>query len=764
LIDASAAKTSSAASTWFSRAVTSGKASVGDYQISRTNGRPDVVLAEPILSRTGATEGIVAVAIGLDQLNAMFSTSKLPAGATLTLTDRMGTILARTPASASAIGRRHAQYPISRAAGSMLHHNVFESTGSDGVRRVYAVVPVKANLDSGLYVALDIESSAVFAEADRTLRRHLIVIAVFGLGIFVCSIAAAYFLVLRPVRDLRGVMQRVAAGDFSARLQLAGGTPGLSDLGHEVNALASALETQQIERDIEGQARRATEERMRFALEVSKAGIWEHDPKADRVYWTGTLEVMHGLAPGTFGGRVEDFFACVHEKDLDAVRAAIGQAMRERRTEVEVTYRAKWPDGTERQLTTTGHYQFDDFGAFVRGAGVTVDITVQRELEEQLRQAQKMEAIGQLAGGVAHDFNNMLTAIIGNAEFLREDLEDAERRGQDLDEITKAAQRAATLTHQLLAFSRKQILAPRVVQLGAIVAEMAPMLKRLIGETIDLRTSMCDRGRVKADPGQLEQVLMNLSLNARDAMAHGGKLTLETADVTLDAAYAQMHPTVPPGEYVMVAVSDTGVGMDLATRQRIFEPFFTTKPVGQGTGLGLATVHGIVAQSGGHVRVYSEPGRGTSFKVYLPRTNETEDRPKATRPAALPRGSESVLLVEDEELVRDFARTILSRQGYQVHAVESPHEAIAFAEARRSSLDLIVSDVVLPDMSGPDMVHELELRGIHAPVMYISGYTDEAIVHHGVLAPGVSFLQKPFTSDRLAGMVRSVLDAAGVRA
>jgi len=758
------ARPSSANSIWFTRALGTRKASVGEYQISVTNGRPDVVLAQPILSATGDVQSVVAIAIGLDQLNSTFSQTKLPAGATLTLTDRKGTILARTPESASWIGRRHTQFPTKWAAGSVAAGSLLESTGSDGVRRFYTVVPVKADLDAGLFVALDIEAAAVFAGTDQLLRQHLWLIGLLTVGILAAALTSGHFLVLRPLGALRGVMQRVAAGDFSARTQLEGAAPGISDLAAEVNGMATALEARQRELDLAGHGQRVAEERMRFALEVSKAGVWEHDPRIGSVHWTETLEAMHGLTPGTFGGQVESFVACVHKSDREAVGAAIEQAIREKRSEVEVAYRTVWPDGTEHTLTTTGHYEFDADGVFVRGAGVTIDITVRRELEDQLRQAHKMEAIGRLAGGVAHDFNNMLTAIIGNAEFLREDVEDETRRLQDINEITKAAERAAALTHQLLAFSRKQILAPRVIQLGGVVGGMAPMLQRLLGETIDLRTAMSDRGRVKADPGQIEQVLMNLALNARDAMKKGGRLTIETSDVTLDATYTKNHPAVPAGAYTMVAVSDTGEGMDVVTQQRIFEPFFTTKPVGQGTGLGLATVHGIVTQSGGHIWVYSEPGRGTSFKVYLPRTTEVEDQPQQETRGPAPRGTESVLLVEDEELVREFARTVLARQGYRVHAVQSPREAIEFALQNRNNIDLILSDVVLPDISGPAMVQELKQHLIDTAVMYMSGYTDEAIVHHGVLTPGVSFLQKPFTSEKLARTIRDVLDAvpAGV--
>jgi CheY-like chemotaxis protein len=330
----------------------------------------------------------------------------------------------------------------------------------------------------------------------------------------------------------------------------------------------------------------------------------------------------------------------------------------------------------------------------------------------------------------------------------------------DLDEIRKAGQRAATLTHQLLAFSRKQILAPRVLHLGDVISGVTPMLRRLLGEPTELRTMMSDRGNVKADAGQMEQILINLAVNARDAMPEGGRLTIETADVSLDDAYARQHPIVRPGPHVMVSVSDTGRGMDAATQGRVFEPFFTTKEKGQGTGLGLATVYGIVKQSGGHISVDSEVGRGTTFTIYLPRTEDVEEIPQsATIDPATLRGRETVLLVEDEDMVREFAYKVLSRYGYTVHAMADPRRAIEFADAHHGTIHAILTDVVLPEMSGPAMVLQVQQRHPESRVLYMSGYTDHAIVHDGVLDPDLWFLQKPFNGEALVTKVRDLLDA-----
>ncbi len=385
-----------------------------------------------------------------------------------------------------------------------------------------------------------------------------------------------------------------------------------------------------------------------------------------------------------------------------------------------------------------------------------------RRTEEHLRQAQRMEAVGRLAGGIAHDFNNLLTVISGYGELLWDGLAQGDPRREAVDQVLLASRRAAGLTRQLLAFSRKQILQPRVLDLNAVVTDMDRLLRRLIGEDVDLRTCCAPGlGRISADPGQLEQVIMNLAVNARDAMPRGGCLTIETKDVELDAAYVATRPDVAPGPYVLLAVSDTGTGMDRATLAHAFEPFFTTKPAGQGTGLGLSTVFGIVKQSGGHVAAYSEPGRGSTLKVYLPRVVGEESSEQAA-PAAASAGraaTETVLVVEDDEMVRALVVAVLSRLGYRV--LEAPDglaaERLALDPAAR--VDLLLTDVVLPRMSGKELRDRLAAARPGLRALYMSGYTDNAIVHHGVLDEGTPFLHKPFTGDALAARVRAVLDA-----
>ncbi len=409
-----------------------------------------------------------------------------------------------------------------------------------------------------------------------------------------------------------------------------------------------------------------------------------------------------------------------------------------------------------------------DGEAALKLQGVMLDITRQKQAEEalhqseeQFRQSQKMEAIGRMAGGIAHDFNNLLTAITGYSELLLQVPElDGGVRG-NLEEIRKAAGRAAGLTHQLLAFSRRQVLRPVVLDLNMLVANIHKMLRRVIGEDIELVTVLgTELGRIKADPGQLEQVVMNLVVNARDAMPIGGTLTIETANKELDEEYARTHVPTRPGSYVMLAITDTGVGMNSNTLARIFEPFFTTKEQGKGTGLGLSTVYGIIKQSDGFIWAYSEPERGTSFKVYLPRVEGEAVVPAETieRPMELPHGTETVLLVEDEESVRNLVRTILQEFGYTVLEASHGGEALRVAIRHEGPIHVMLTDVVMPLMSGRQLTDKLAPLRPEMKVIYMSGYMDHTVVHAGILEPGTVFLQKPFTPVVLAQKLREVLD------
>ncbi|HXP15601.1 MAG TPA: ATP-binding protein [Terriglobales bacterium] len=417
-------------------------------------------------------------------------------------------------------------------------------------------------------------------------------------------------------------------------------------------------------------------------------------------------------------------------------------------------------DGTIINVRLSGR-AFRDDGKAIFFELFAEDVTERRALEQQLRQAQKMEAIGRLAGGIAHDFNNLLMVISGYSEFLLDRMGPDPTLRSHAQEIANAAERATSLTRQLLAFSRKQMLAPKVVDLNGVVTENLKMLTRLIGEDIDLvMVPGSDIGAVKADPGQIEQVVMNLAVNARDAMPQGGKLTIETANVTFDANYARFHAPVKPGDYVMLAISDTGMGMDSETQTHIFEPFYTTKGL-KGTGLGLSTVYGIIKQSEGYIWVYSESGKGTTFKIYLPRLSEA-GKPRIMQPAAAQEqpgpGHETILLVEDEENLRRLTRQSLENQGYSVLDAADGPAAMRLSHAHKGPIHLLLTDVIMPGMNGRELANQISPHRPETRVLYMSGYTENHIGHNGTLDEGITLLQKPFTLPALQAKVREVLD------
>jgi two-component system, cell cycle sensor histidine kinase and response regulator CckA len=504
------------------------------------------------------------------------------------------------------------------------------------------------------------------------------------------------------------------------------------------------------------------EDRYRDYFENAKDAIYVHDLDGHYIMVNKAGEELIGYSrEEILQMRVSDV---VPRSYLDEIHARLKKKLADHSLTIyEVEAIRK--NGSRVPIEVSSRLIYEN-GAPVAVQGSARDITERKRAEEalrasqfQLQQSQKLEAIGQLAGGVAHDFNNMLTAIIGYTDLSlrRVGLENPIRR--NLEETKKAAERAASLVRQLLAFSRKQILEPKVLDLNDVVKDMEKMLTRLIGENIQLATRLePDLGSVKADPSQVEQIIMNLVVNARDAMPRGGKVTIETANITFDDHTVLRHVSAKPGEYVMLAVSDTGSGMDRETQQRIFEPFFTTKDVGKGTGLGLSTVYGIVKQSGGYIWVYSEQGMGTMFKVYLPRMDDANEVTVEKQESIVLRGSETILLVEDEEVVRGLTKNILMQAGYNVLDAKGGEEAIRVCRAHNGPIDLLLTDVVMPEISGKEVADRLvELRPT-IRVLYMSGYTDEAIVQHGVLDASVEFIQKPFTWFGLTRKVRDVLN------
>jgi PAS domain S-box-containing protein len=526
-------------------------------------------------------------------------------------------------------------------------------------------------------------------------------------------------------------------------------------------------------------------ERLRFAISAARMGLWEWDIPTGKVYWSEDLERIHGLASGDFGGTLSSFLDQIYPDDRELVQRSVTRTLDEG-AEHDMEYRIVWPNKEVHWVEGRGAVIRNRKGKPVQMIGLCMDVTARKQAEEflqkahdqlerrveertverkhleaQLLQSQKLEAVGQLAGGVAHDFNNLLTAIMGYSQLTLRRLSPDHDLRPNLEEIEKASERAASLTRQLLAFSRKQVLQPKVLDLNSVIADLERMLRRMIAEHIEMRTTLEQKlGNIRADPSQIEQVIMNLAVNSQDAMPFGGKLTIETANVFLDEAYARQHLAVTSGHYVMLAVSDTGSGMDPEVQQHIFEPFFTTKEVGKGTGLGLSTVYGIVKQSGGSIWIYSELNKGTTVKIYFPRVEEGVEEYK--RPVALPdlaKGTETILLVEDDEMVRKLARAVLETSGYSVLEAAGGNDAQQICEQYPESIQLLLTDVVMPEMSGREVVKRLLILHPEMSVLFMSGYAQNAIVHHGVLDEGINFIEKPFSPQALALKVREVLDA-----
>jgi PAS domain S-box-containing protein len=515
------------------------------------------------------------------------------------------------------------------------------------------------------------------------------------------------------------------------------------------------------------EALRESERRLRLAQEAAKSGTWEWDLRTNQNYWSEEVWPLYGLTPQSCVPSYEAWRQSVHPEDRARAAAAVNEAA-SHGAELNVEWRLNDPAGRERWLMSRGQPQRGEDGRVERYLGIVVDITERKRAEEekerlqlQLAQAQKMESIGRLAGGVAHDFNNLLTVINGYSRLLLDRLTAGDPLRDGLEEIHKAGERAAGLTQQLLAFSRKQVLQPRVLDLNRVVGEMRPMLARLMGEDVEVCVKLrAEATTIFADPHQLERVLMNLAVNSRDAMPHGGEFTIETGFAELGESDGQLRPGAHAGPYVTLAVSDTGVGMNEETRGHIFEPFFTTKGVGKGTGLGLSTIHGIVEQSGGYIEIDSEVGRGTTFKIYLPRVEDASADSGKPEAVSAMGGNETVLVVEDQPEVRGYATAALRAYGYQVIEAASAAEALLVWEREGERIALILTDVVMPSLSGRELADRLKERRPGIKVLFMSGYTDDTIVHHGVLEKDAEFIQKPFSPGQLAIKVREALRGA----
>ena len=496
-------------------------------------------------------------------------------------------------------------------------------------------------------------------------------------------------------------------------------------------------------------------DRMLRVFEAVGIGTWESDLRSGTGRWSAVMEQLHGLEPGSFGGTFDAFMALVHPDDRSRVRERIALATRDG-SDYRIEYRTTWPDGSEHWLSVIARTFADETGLPVRAGGVGIDITAQKNLAEQVRQAQKMESIGNLAGGVAHDFNNLLTVISGECELASTRVKSDPEAAASLDAIRTAAISASALTRQLLTFSRKQVTSPRHFRLDEHVQVFGRILRRLVEENVGLEFRLhAPEAIVRADPGQIEQVLLNLVANARDAMPEGGTVVVETREVQIDRG---QEGQLPAGRYVELAIVDTGTGMPPEVMAHLFEPFFTTKPVGRGTGLGLATVHGIVTQSGGTVTVRSRQGEGTTFRILLPLTDapETTESVRAATPAVHHNGRATILVIEDNAPLRNLAERVLKKSGYRVLVAGSSNQARQICTEHPEPISVLLADVIMPDGSGPEAAEWICRHRPDTKVIYMSGYTGDA---KQLAGRGDAFLQKPFTPAGLIDTIEGVLSA-----
>jgi PAS domain S-box-containing protein len=584
----------------------------------------------------------------------------------------------------------------------------------------------------------------IYDQGRTSLLQFLLLLLAAGVGFGAVTMYLLERFVISRVGKLSDDITQIGTGGDMGRRLTVSGQDELANLGDTINGMLEDLERVQFERH---------QERARLAVMIEKmpAILWTADAQLQVTSAAGAgLEALGLRSREPVGLPVLDFFFTADNEapPIAAHRKALeGQS---------VAYEWTWKD---RKFESHVQPLRDGEGGIQGVIGVALDITERERLTDQLRQSQKMQAVGELAGGVAHDFNNLLMVVKGHAQLLLDRIPESSPLRLSAEQVEKAADRAATLTRQLLAFSRKQVLQPRVLDMNDAVAGMIRMFSRVIGENIEMAFLPGGKlARVKADPGQIEQVLLNLVVNARDAMPHGGRLTIETSNVELDSGYAATHTSVEPGLYVMLTVTDTGCGMDAATQARIFEPFFTTKGPGKGTGLGLATVYGVVKQSGGYIYVYSEPNRGTTFKIYLPQVNAELDKlAPDTGKRRSARGSETILFVEDEQSVRELVRDYLVSAGYCMLEASDGVQALRVAAAHPGPIHMLITDVVMPHLSGPELVAKLSPQRPDLKVLFISGYTDDTVFRHGVLEGGVAFLQKPFNLKALSQKIREVL-------
>jgi len=704
-----------------------------------------ILIAHPIRDELGAVTRTLIAAIRLSGLQSV--RLQLPPGATLTVFDGNRRILFRDPDSARWHGKQVTPDE---------QHDMAEGVAVDGVARIHVVAPIDAGVPLDLFVGIGVPRAVLFAESEAALRSSLWFLVVVSLSGFLIVVVGGEAFLIAPITHLSKVVQRLAKGERGVRADIAASAPGLSELRDALNEMATALETREEARELAERQLRASEELYRVPFESAPHASWLFDMDTLRFVEVNRAACeQYGFTQAEFLG-----MTILDIRPPEEIQKTLDVAEQLKRSSTarpasRWTHRKK--DGTLIAVEVSS--MLVTIGGRRLGLVLAHDISEREQLEQQLHQSQKMEAIGRLAGGVAHDFNNLLTAILGCSGMVLQDLDPGSPFRADLEEIQKAGNSAASLTRQLLAFSRRQVLQPQILSLNDVVNEVKSLLQRVIGEDVKLvQRLQVDLGLVSADRGQLEQVLMNLAVNARDAMPDGGQVTIETREIEFTDVDVTARFGTSRGPHVMLLVTDTGTGMSEAVRLRIFEPFFTTKEEGKGTGLGLATVYGIVRQSGGSISVESTLGKGTTFKVYLPVVTKSHQAiPVASFALDTTREEATILLVEDQAPVRGIVRRALAAAGYTVLEAGDGQEALRVVNRHAGPIDLVLTDVVMPTMNGPDLVQHVRALYTDVRVLYMSGYTDDAVIRSGAMNSDDPFLQKPFTPQVVMEKVRETL-------
>ena len=737
--------------------------STGEYILTRVGQkRSSFSFAAPVLNKHGTVKAVLTAVLRLDSMAGLFDVSKMPADSFIGITDHQGIrIFYHPPKPTNPIGDPIRAQNWQFASGQKKPGG-FIRQGSDGIRRVYAFTPL-LNPDGDAYMMAwaGIPEGRILASANASLTRNLLSVGLIAGLALVISLAIGRLILIRPIKNLVFTTMRFARGDLHARSPNSTRPHELDTLAKAFDDMAEALATSQAEL-IKRQAH------LEEAQRIGHMGSWEWDTVNQRFFLSKELSRIVAVSKDSSGipfQGLETFFSPESARTLHASMDAAAE------TSEPFEAQQKWElaTGTSRWLLVCGEPMTDEAGKLTGLRGTAMDITERvhaenerQRLSLQLAQAQKLESVGRLAGGVAHDFNNMLSIIIGHIEIALDDIDPSDPLHSVFMEIRKAAERSSNLVRQLLAFARKQNITPKVIDLNDTVDEMISMLKRIIGEDIIL-TWIPDNTPciLKMDPGQIDQILANLCVNARDAIKTAGRVTIRTFSTIPDDAFGQDHEDFVPGDYIQLVVSDNGCGMDAQTRSNIFEPFFTTKDIGKGTGLGLATIFGIIKQNKGYIEVESEVGRGTTIKIALPRFHGPADIQPAIPPRSPGRGQETILLVEDQpELLRTI-KGILERSGYQVLCATTPGMAVDLARSHADTIDLLITDVIMPEKNGLETSEQIQPFHPQIKTLFMSGYTANVIAHHGVLDGGINFIQKPFSKNDLETKVWAVLHQHG---